>query len=74
MRTGNSTSIASTPNFDYDRRTLQTNATYGTATCGNNQQPPIYTTDTQAGIQSNTDPSTYDVLGRRYFLNLVTKF
>jgi len=31
-------------NFDYDRRTLPTNATYGTATCGNNQQPPIYST------------------------------
>jgi outer membrane receptor protein involved in Fe transport len=38
------------------------------------KQPPIYTTDSQAGIQSNTDPSTYDVLGRRYFLNLGMKF
>ena len=30
--------------------------------------PPTYTTDAQVGIQSNTDPSTYDVLGRRAFL------
>ena len=36
--------------------------------------PPIYTTDSQAGIQSNTDPSTYDTLGRRYFLSLGAKF
>jgi len=38
------------------------------------KDPPIYTTDAQAGIQSNTDPSTYDVLGRRYFLSLGVKF
>jgi iron complex outermembrane receptor protein len=36
--------------------------------------PPIYTTDSQAGIQSNTDPSTYDVLGRRYFVNVTMTF
>src|SRR5215213_6407687 len=29
--------ISSSNNFDYDRRTLPTNAPYGTATCGNNQ-------------------------------------
>jgi outer membrane receptor protein involved in Fe transport len=38
------------------------------------KDPPIYTTDSQAGIQSNTDPSTYDVLGRRYFLNVTMTF
>ena len=38
------------------------------------KDPPIYTTNAQAGIQSNTDPSTYDVLGRRYFLELSTRF
>jgi len=38
------------------------------------KQPPIYTTDSRAGIQSNTDPSTFDVLGRRYFLNVGAKF
>jgi iron complex outermembrane recepter protein len=32
------------------------------------KSPPIYTDDAQAGVQSNTDPSTYDILGRRYFL------
>ena len=38
------------------------------------KDPPIYTTDSRAGIQSNTDPSTYDVLGRRYFVNATYKF
>ena len=38
------------------------------------KDPPIYATNTQAGIQSNTDPSTYDVLGRRYFVNLTATF
>jgi len=36
--------------------------------------PPTYTTDAQVGIQSNTDPSTYDVLGRRAFLSVGMKF
>src|ERR1043166_7000741 len=36
--------ISNGANFDYDRRTLTTNASYGTGTCGNNQQAPIYTT------------------------------
>jgi hypothetical protein len=34
--------MSSSTNFDYDRRTLPTTAAYGTATCGNNQTPPIY--------------------------------
>lgn len=38
------------------------------------KDPPIYTTSTQAGIQANTDPSTYDILGRRYFVNLTANF
>jgi iron complex outermembrane recepter protein len=38
------------------------------------KQPPMYTTDAQTGIQSNTDPSTYDVLGRRAFLVVGVKF
>lgn len=33
------------------------------------KDPPIYTSDSRAGIQANTDPSTYDVLGRRFFLS-----
>jgi starch-binding outer membrane protein, SusD/RagB family len=36
--------FSSSNNFDYDRRTLPSNGTYGTNTCGNNQQPPIYST------------------------------
>jgi hypothetical protein len=39
-----SVAISNTTNFDYDRRTLLSNSSYGTATCGSNQQPPIYTT------------------------------
>jgi outer membrane receptor protein involved in Fe transport len=36
--------------------------------------PPTYTTNSQTGVQSNTDPSTYDVLGRRAFLTVAMKF
>src|SRR3954453_19527820 len=35
--------ISQASNFDYDRRTLATNASYGTGTCAGNQQAPIYT-------------------------------
>lgn len=35
-----------------------------------NQEPPLYT----ASIEMNTDPSTFDVLGRRYFARLNYKF
>jgi outer membrane receptor protein involved in Fe transport len=38
------------------------------------KQPPIYTADNGAGIQSNTDPSTYDVLGQRFFLSADFRF
>jgi iron complex outermembrane recepter protein len=38
------------------------------------KDPPIFTTDAAAGVQSNTEPSTYDVLGRRYFANFVYHF
>src|SRR5690606_13906269 len=31
--------------------------------------PPIYTDDAQAGQQANTEPSTYDILGRRYYVS-----
>ncbi len=34
------------------------------------QQPRVYTPN----IQANTDPSTFDVLGRRYFVGLNAKF
>ncbi|MGH7679816.1 MAG: RagB/SusD family nutrient uptake outer membrane protein [Gemmatimonadaceae bacterium] len=36
--------IAGSDNYDYDGRRVRTSQAYGTATCGNNQQPPIYTT------------------------------
>jgi iron complex outermembrane receptor protein len=34
------------------------------------KQPPVYT----SSIEANTDPSTYDVLGRRYFVGLKARF
>jgi len=34
------------------------------------EQPPLYT----ANVQMNTDPSTYDVLGRRYYLRANQNF
>jgi iron complex outermembrane receptor protein len=34
------------------------------------EAPPLYT----AGVQMNTDPSTFDVLGRRYYLRANLKF
>ena len=34
------------------------------------EQPPLYSPN----IQSNTDPSTYDVLGRRYYMGLTARF
>jgi len=46
--------ISASNNFDYDRRTLQTNQGYGTATCGANQQPPIYTTLSIARADGDT--------------------
>jgi outer membrane receptor protein involved in Fe transport len=38
------------------------------------KDPPIYTDNATAGQQANTDPSTYDILGRRYFMNLTYRF
>jgi starch-binding outer membrane protein, SusD/RagB family len=46
--------IASSGNIDYDRRTLTGNASYGTGTCANNQQPPIYTTLAMARASADT--------------------
>jgi hypothetical protein len=36
--------IASSNNYDYERRTLPANAPYGTGTCTSNQFPGVYTT------------------------------
>jgi hypothetical protein len=46
--------IASSSNIDYDRRTLPSTASYGTGTCGNNQQAPIYTTLSVARAAADT--------------------
>lgn len=34
------------------------------------QQPPVYT----PAISANTDPSTYDLIGRRFYVGLTAKF
>jgi hypothetical protein len=49
-----STSISSAANFDFDRRTLTSGASYGTGNCGGNQQPPIYTTLSTARATADT--------------------
>jgi starch-binding outer membrane protein, SusD/RagB family len=49
-----SNAIASTANYDYDRRTLLPNGPYGTGNCGNNQQPPVYTTLSTARGSADT--------------------
>jgi hypothetical protein len=47
--------ISNTANFDYDRRTLPTNAPYGTNTCASgNQQPAIYSTLSTARGSADT--------------------
>lgn len=38
------------------------------------KEPVLFATNARAGVQSNTDPSTYDVLGRRFFLDVRLKF
>jgi starch-binding outer membrane protein, SusD/RagB family len=49
-----SNSFSSGSNFDYDARRNPTNASYGTGTCGSNQQPPIYTTLSVARRSADT--------------------
>jgi hypothetical protein len=49
-----SNAIGSVSNYNYDRRTVQTIEAYGTATCGSNQQPPIYTTLSVARASADT--------------------
>jgi hypothetical protein len=50
-----SDAIASTANFDYDRRTITSSAPYGTQTCTSaNQQPAIYTTLSTARGSNDT--------------------
>jgi len=49
-----SDAISNPTNFDFDRRTLATSGSYGTGTCGNNQQPPIYTPLSTARASTDT--------------------
>ena len=49
-----SDAISNPDNFAFDRRTLATNASYGTGTCGGNQQPPIYTPLSTARASTDT--------------------
>jgi hypothetical protein len=46
--------FSSSNNFDYDRRSLPTNAPYGTGTCGTAQTAPIYTTLSIARADADT--------------------
>ena len=48
--------ISNSANFNYDRRTVQTNENYGTATCTSTtgQQPPIYATLSIARADADT--------------------
>jgi hypothetical protein len=67
------------PNYFYHDITAQwsPNDTWQLTLGVNNiadKAPPTYTTNSQTGVQSNTDPSTYDVLGRRAFLTVAMKF
>src|SRR3954466_11508966 len=39
-----SDAIANPTNYEYDRRAVLSNSSYGTGSCGSNQQAPIYTT------------------------------
>jgi outer membrane receptor protein involved in Fe transport len=74
--TGAVTSVDSYMYHDLSARWNATDMISVTAGVTNiaDKDPPIYTTTAQAGIQSNTDPSTYDVLGLRYFVNVGVKF
>ena len=58
--------------FDFDAR-WKVNDTFELRAGVNNiadKQPPTYT----PSIQANTDPATYDVLGRRYFVGIKARF
>lgn len=49
------TAIAQTVNYDYERRTLQSNSTYGTNTCASSvQQPGIYSPLSTARASADT--------------------
>src|SRR5919199_427998 len=53
--------IAQTDNYNYDRRTMPTNAPYGTGTCMDIQQPPVYTPLSVARASADTILSRLEV-------------
>lgn len=70
---------ARVPSFDYHRLTARWSPldTFDVVLGVDNvfdESPPIYTDDSGAGQQANTDPSTYDILGRRYFVSARYRF
>jgi outer membrane receptor protein involved in Fe transport len=71
--------IPSTPTYVYHRLTVGWTPTdhidvlFGIDNV-TDKDPALYTSDSRTGVQSNTDPSTYDVLGRRMFLDVEFKF
>lgn len=71
--------IASTPSTDYHRFTARWSPTETIDLMVGvdnvfDEDPAIYADDSQAGQQANTDPSVFDIIGRRYFANATFKF
>jgi iron complex outermembrane recepter protein len=69
---GSAVEIDSIDYFDLNARIDITDSVSLRATVNNvtDEEPIIYS----PGVQANTDPSTYDVLGRRYSIGLTARF
>lgn len=59
-----------TANYGFEEGALEGLSLRAGVTNATDKDPPIY----PSNIQSNTDPSTYDVLGRRYFVSARYRF
>ncbi len=71
--------LPTTPSIDYHRFTARWSPTDSIDLLVGvdnvfDEDPPLYADDAQAGQQANTDPSIYDILGRRYFANATFRF
>jgi outer membrane receptor protein involved in Fe transport len=71
--------IPTTPSIDYHRFTARWSPTESMDFLLGvdnvfDEDPPLYADDAQAGQQANTEPSTFDIYGRRYFANATFKF
>lgn len=71
--------IPTTPSIDYHRLTARWSPTEKMDILVGvdnvfDKDPPLYADDSQAGQQANTEPSTFDILGRRYFVNATVRF